>query len=234
MLPLKDTVRSRSFPLVTYALILANVLIFVFEASLSPRAFEAFLTSFGMVPRRLLDQPDAGQVVTVFTSMFLHGGWLHVISNMWALFIFGDNIEDRMGHFRFFVFYLICGMGAAAAHVLADPSSAVPVVGASGALSGVMGAYLLLFPRARVVALVPVFLLPWFVEVPAVVFIGLWFITQIFNGVLSLSGGAQVGAYGGVAWWAHVGGFLVGLVLAKAFARRYLYRQFSPDEHWPW
>ena len=233
MIPLKDTVRSRTVPLMNYALIALNVLIFVFEATLGPR-LDQFIMTFGMVPARLLVSFDAGQILTVLTSMFLHGGWLHVISNMWALFIFGDNIEDRMGHFRYLFFYLICGVAAAATQVLVDPSSQVAVVGASGAIAGIMGAYILLFARSRVVTLIPIFLLPWLVEVPAIVFIGFWFLTQLLNGVASLTAGASVGAYGGIAWWAHVGGFLAGFVLAKVFTRRADYHQFGRDEYWPW
>jgi membrane associated rhomboid family serine protease len=233
--PLRDTVRAREIPIVNYAIIALNVLIFLFEASLRPRALESFISSFGLVPRRFLLDFGLGQLITVFSSMFLHGGWVHLISNMWALYIFGDNIEDRMGHGRYLAFYLICGFAAAIAHVVVAPRSAVPVVGASGAISGVMGAYIVLFPLSRVITLVPgLFFLPWFVEVPALLFIGMWFLSQLFSGLVTLAVPGSFYTYGGVAWWAHVGGFLAGVILVRAFARRRRYRYWYLDEYWPW
>lgn len=231
MLPLRDTIRARDLPLMNWLLIAANLLIFFFESSLGPRQLNALLIQWGMVPARLWAHPGPGQILTIFSSMFLHGGWWHVISNVWVLYIFGDNVEDRMGHLRYLVFYLLCGVAAALGHAYISADSRVPTVGASGAISGVMGAYLLLFPGARVVTLVPAFILPWFVEVPALIFIGFWFVSQLFNGLFALA--ASVNTYGGVAWWAHVGGFVAGLVLVKVFQRR-RYRYFYPDEHWPW
>lgn len=233
MFPLRDTIRSRTFPVVNYLIIAVNVLVFVLESSMGPRRFELFISSFGMMPYRLLGHLSLAQLLTVFTSMFLHGGWFHVISNMWALYIFGDNIEDRVGHGRYLLFYLLCGVGAALAHIATDPSSTVPVVGASGAISGIMGAYIVLFPRSRIIALVPVLFLPWLIQIPAVVFVGIWFLSQLFNGLFSLAD-AAVGTYGGIAWWAHIGGFLVGFLLIKAFAKQQAYREFHPDEYWPW
>lgn len=232
MFPLRDTIRARTIPGVNYLIIVVNVLIFLLESSMGPRRFEQFIFSCGMVPYRLLGQLGFAQLLTIFTSMFLHGGWFHVISNMWALFIFGDNIEDRMGHGRYLLFYLLCGIGAAVTHVAVDPNSRVPVVGASGAISGIMGAYIVLFPHSRIITLLPVFILPWLMEVPALIFIGIWFLAQLFNGLFGLM--LPVGTYGGVAWWAHVGGFLVGLLLVKVFAKRQRYREFYPDEYWPW
>lgn len=220
MLPLRDTVRARDLPLMNWLIILANVLVFLFEASLSTRQLNALSRAYGLVPARFLAAPGAGQVGTIFSSMFLHGGWLHVISNMWVLYIFGDNVEDRMGHLRYLVFYLLAGLAAAAAHVLVNPASTVPTIGASGAISGIMGAYLLLFPRARVLTLIPAIFLPWFIEVPALVFIGFWFVSQLFSGLFALGAAGSVRTYGGVAWWAHVGGFLAGVLLVKIFERR--------------
>jgi len=233
MLPLRDTVRARDLPVMNWLLIAANVVIFLFEASLSTRQLNALTTTFGLVPARFLADPGPAQVWTVFTSMFLHGGWWHLISNMWVLYIFGDNVEDRMGHGRYLAFYLLGGLAAAAAHVLVSPDSVVPTIGASGAISAVMGAYLVLFPGARVLTLIPGFLLPWFIEVPALIFIGFWFVSQLFNGLFALGVSGPVDTYGGVAWWAHVGGFLAGLLTVKLFERRQ-YRHFHADEYWPW
>lgn len=220
MFPLRDTVRARRLPLVNWALIAANLLLFFFEASLAPRQLAAFTRAYGLVPARLLANLGLGQFLTMLTSMFLHGGWWHLIGNLWVLFIFGDNVEDRMGHGRYLLFYLLCGLVAGAAHILFNPLSRVPTVGASGAISGIMGAYLLLFPGARVLTFVPWFFLPWLVEVPALVFIGVWFVSQLFNGLFSLGATGAVQAYGGVAWWAHVGGFVAGLFLVRSFASR--------------
>lgn len=162
--------------------------------------------------------------------MFLHGGWLHFLSNMWVLYLFGDNVEDRMGPVRFLIFYLLCGLVAGWVHVLVNPTSQVPTFGASGAISGVMAAYLLLFPNAMVVTLIPIFIFPWFVPLPAVLFIALWYFTQLFEGVLSL---LEEVAFSGVAWWARVCGFLAGLLLAPLFVRR-PHRKRYADEYAPW
>ncbi|MFQ5408051.1 MAG: rhomboid family intramembrane serine protease [Anaerolineales bacterium] len=215
MIPLRDTVRSRSFPIVNWLLIGTNVLVFLFEKSLGPRAFELFVGAFGLVPAYLTSASPFAWI-TVFTSMFLHGGWLHLIANMWALYIFGDNVEDRMGHGRYLFFYLAAGVAGGLLQVATGPNSIVPMVGASGAIAGVLGAYLLLYPRARVVTLIPIFFLPWFVELPALLYLGFWFVSQFFGGVAAL--GAVAG--GGVAYWAHVGGFVAGLSLVHVFASR--------------
>jgi membrane associated rhomboid family serine protease len=151
---------------------------------------------------------------------------------MLALYIFGDNIEDRIGHVRYLVFYLICGIAAALVHIAFNTASVVPTIGASGAISGVLGAYLLLFPSARVITLVPVFFLPWFVEIPALFYLGFWFLSQLLNGALSIVVGAQ--EFGGVAWWAHAGGFITGLLLVGLFARRRFVRRAYADEYYPW
>jgi membrane associated rhomboid family serine protease len=224
MLPLRDTIRSRSFPLVNTALIAVNILVFLFEASLGT-GITRFIRLFGVVPARFLAHTDAVQIATLFTSMFLHGGWAHIISNMLALYIFGDNVEDRMGHLRYLLFYLLCGLVAGLAHIHFNPLARVPTVGASGAISGVLGAYLVLFPASRVITLVPFLFWPIFVEIPAVFYLGMWFISQLLNGTLALATAGVVQAYGGVAWWAHVGGFLAGVALVGLFARCRVRRQ---------
>ena len=183
-----------------------------------------------MTPARLGVDPDA--YWTVLTSMFLHGDWLHFVGNMWMLYLFGDNVEDRIGSVRYLVFYLVCGLAAEAAHIATDPTSPVPTLGASGAIAGVMGAYFLMFPTARVITLVPVFIIPFLFEIPAVFFLGLWFLTQLWSGTLSLVGPT---AYGGIAWWAHIGGFVAGVALVYLFRQpRKRRREYYADEYWPW
>jgi membrane associated rhomboid family serine protease len=165
--------------------------------------------------------------------MFLHGGWVHFLSNMWTLFIFGDNVEDRMGSGRFLLFYLLGGVLAGLAQAFVDPASRVPAIGASGAIAAVLGAYFLFFPGSRVITFVPVFFLPWFVEIPSFIYLGFWFISQLFSGVAALATVSGV-AGGGVAWWAHVGGFVAGLLLARPFAAGRRYRSWYPDEFFPY
>lgn len=230
MLPLKDTVRARGFPFVTAALIGANVLVFLIELRLPADVREALFWLLGVVPARLVAAPLPGEWLTLLTSQFLHAGWLHLLSNLLALYIFGDNVEDRLGHGRFLVFYLLCGVVAGLVHTWADPAATLPAVGASGAISGVLAAYVVLFPTARVVTLVPVFLIPWFVEVPALLWIGGWFVSQLLNGLLLIS--TEAASFGGVAWWAHVGGFVAGLVLVWPLRRPA--PRFHPDQYWPW
>ena len=231
MIPLKDTVRARSFPIVNWILIAANIFFFLIELSFGADA-ERMISAVGLIPARLLALPSPGQVLTIFTSMFLHGGWLHLISNLLALYIFGDNVEDRIGHRRYLVFYLVCGLIAALTHVVLNSTSRVPTIGASGAISGVLGAYFILYPRARVITLIPLFILPWFVEIPAVIYLGFWFLSQLFNGALSVVSNAQ--PIGGVAFWAHIGGFLAGVLLIRLFEQRRYIRRPYVDEYWPW
>ncbi|MCX7860496.1 rhomboid family intramembrane serine protease [Chloroflexus sp.] len=232
MLPLKDTIPSRSFPAVNWALLAANVVVFLLMAG-NNRLAEAWINELALVPARLLANPlDPTELLTIFTSMFMHGGWFHLFSNMLALYIFGDNVEDRMGSQRYLIFYLLCGVAAALTHVFFNPASPIPTVGASGALSGVLAAYLLFFPSSRVITLVPIFFLPWLVEIPAVVYLGLWFVSQLANGVFSIL--IDVQAMGGVAWWAHIGGFVAGLVLAPLFRQRRYVRRYYLDEYYPW
>jgi membrane associated rhomboid family serine protease len=239
MFPIRDTVRSRSFPIVNFGLIALNALIFFFEASLGPSGFENFINQFGVVPARLtLDNPLG--IVTLFSSMFLHGSWFHLISNMWTLYIFGDNVEDRMGSARYLVFYIFAGVISGLAHSIVtttfygglSPAAQIPTVGASGAIAGVLGAYFILYPSARVTTLVPLFILPWFIDIPAFVYLGFWFFSQLSSGLLSLG---AYGAFGGIAWWAHIGGFIIGLLLVRSFARRpKIVREWYADEYWPW
>lgn len=222
MIPLRDSNRSRHFPVMNWILIGINALVFFFELGLSNGELERFVNTFAMIPARL-DADPAGFGVTVFTSMFLHAGWVHVLSNLWVLYIFGDNVEDRMGPGAYLIFYLLGGVAAALLQTFIDPNSQVPVLGASGAIAGVLGAYIFLFPRARVVTLVPIFFFLSVIEVPAIIFLGFWFVTQLFSGLAAI--GAE--AAQGVAWWAHIGGFLVGLVLSPFFLRRQPPREVS-------
>jgi membrane associated rhomboid family serine protease len=220
MIPLRDVNPSRTVPVVTYLLIGLNAAAFLFELSLG-EDLPRLVGELGVVPARVgaaLGSPgsDPGAFTAFITSMFLHGGWLHLIGNMVFLHVFGDNIEDRFGHGRFVLFYLVAGAAAAAAQVLAEPSSEVPMVGASGAIAGVLGAYVILYPRARVLTLVPIFVFFQLIELPAVVFLGLWFLMQVGSGLLSLGVGADAG---GVAWWAHVGGFVAGALMLPAMKR---------------
>ena len=213
MIPLRDNIPSRTVPFVTYILIGANTLVFLLEIGMG-RDLPAFIHVFGMVPERVVGIATRAPelilwaIVPFFTSIFLHGGWLHLIGNMLFLYIFGDNVEGVMGHFRYLVFYLICGVAASLVHLISAPSSPVPTVGASGAIAGVLGAYFVLFPAARVVTLIPIFFFFQIVEIPAFIFLGFWFLLQFLIGSAALF--SSPGA-GGVAWWAHIGGFAAGV-----------------------
>src|SRR5271167_1051409 len=212
MIPLKDDNPTRTFPFINWALILVNVAVFLYQVQLPAHAAKAFLTANATVPMRI---PAflAGYLgfkmafYPMFTSMFLHGGFMHLLGNMLFLYVFGDNVEDYFGHIGYLFFYLFCGVGSGLVHVLFNLHSSLPAVGASGAISGVMGAYLLLYPRSRILTLVFVFLVP----IPAVFILGYWFLLQFAAGVSSLGAGAS----GGVAWWAHVGGFLMGMLVTS-------------------
>ncbi len=235
MFPIGDTVPRRQPPIAVWLLIFVNALVFLVELRMPPDTLQRLFYLFGIVPARYTN-PAWARVMGLppddfwpfLTNMFLHGGWLHILANMWTLWIFGDNVEDRMGHWRFVIFYLLCGLAADLVHIWANPDSTLPAFGASGAIAGVLGAYLFLFPRARVIAVVPLFIFPFFFELPAVVFLGIWFLTQVFSGTLSLAAGVA----GGVAWWAHVGGFGAGVLLHFLFVkRRGAYRRPSRDEY---
>ncbi len=216
MFPLRDTVRARSFPFVNYLIIGANVVVFIFEASLGQNGFNQVLTQYGLVPARL-SLANPASYLTLLSSVFLHGSWFHLISNMWTLFIFGDNVEDRMGHGGYIGFYLLTGVLAGITHTLFVAGSQVPTVGASGAIAGVLGAYFLLFPNGRVLTFIPIFFLPWLIEVPAFIYLGFWFFSQLSSGLMSLGHLGSGGSFSGIAWWAHIGGFVAGLVVVGAF-----------------
>jgi membrane associated rhomboid family serine protease len=215
MFPLYDTARSRIFPLVNLTLIVANILAFLYELQMGSEALNNFIFNWGLIPAHLISDPT-GSWKTIYTSMFLHGGWFHILSNMWVLFIFGDNIEARMGKMKYLIFYLLSGTAAGLLQTYILPSSQVPMIGASGAIAGVLGAYLVLFPRSRVASLVPIFFIFTIIEIPAVIFLIFWFLTQIYSGWFSLQGSGG----SGIAWWAHVGGFIFGLTMSFFFANR--------------
>jgi len=224
VIPLRDDIPARRTPVVTWALIAINVLVFLYEKSLPPRALEDLVFLRGLVPARYTDPGWAASAgfppdhyLSFLTCMFLHGSWLHVIGNMWSLWIFGDNVEDRMGPLRFLLFYVLCGLAAGVLHVVTNASSQVPTVGASGAIAGVLGAYFILFPHARVLTLVPLLFIPFFFELPAIVFLLIWFGLQLLQ---AWSGLGAEGMGGGVAWWAHVGGFAAGILLHRLFLDR--------------
>jgi len=224
LIPLRDENPSGSVPVVTRGLIAINCAAFLYELTLG-RELRTFVFEWGVVPLRLTlalrfgEEPLPAPALTLLTSMFLHGGWLHLIGNMWYLWIFGDNVEDRLGRIRYLFFYLAAGVTAGVIHSVANSSSRVPTVGASGAIAAVLGAYAVEFPRARVITLIPFFPFVQVVALPAMIVLGLWFVFQFFSGALSLAW-AGAGGGGGIAWWAHIGGFLFGAILMKALARR--------------
>ncbi|MGH9493722.1 MAG: rhomboid family intramembrane serine protease [Candidatus Sulfotelmatobacter sp.] len=216
MIPLKDITPRRSIPFVTLLLIAVNVIVFVYQIELPPAATDAFIKTYGLIPAKI-SLALAGRHYTMqqallplFTCMFLHGGILHILGNMWFLWIFGGNVEDRFGSLPYLAFYLVCGIGSGISQVLFSWGSNIPSIGASGAISGVLGAYIVFFPRSRILTLVPLFIIFFLWRIPAIIFIGLWFAMQFLSGVVSL-GQASLG---GVAWWAHVGGFLLGMLIA--------------------
>jgi hypothetical protein len=218
MIPLRDKNQSRTTPFINYLLIGSCVLVFLYELSLGENP-EGCFGRFAVVPRAVTyglrgQIPLVPACLPLLTSMFLHGGWLHLLGNMIYLYIFGDNVEDRLGHGRYLCFYLLCGVGSAAAQVWSSPASEIPILGASGAIAGVLGAYLLLYPRARILTIIPLVILFPVIEVPAYLFLGFWFVLQFIQA--SLSSGAEE-AGGGVAWWAHAGGFVAGVALLPLF-----------------
>ena len=234
MIPIRDNIPSRTYPIVTVSLIVANGLAFLFEMSLG-ESLGQFLLTYGLVPAKFFSLSGEirrnlpARFGPIFTSMFLHGGWFHIIGNMLYLWIFGDNVEDRMGHWKFLLFYLLCGVASAYAHLYTNTTSIVPTIGASGAVSGVMGAYMILYPRARIMMLVFVFFFVTVVAVPAVTFLFFWVLLQFISGMLT----SAIGQAGGVAWWAHIGGFACGVALVWLFRKRE-HRPLYPDEYKPW
>ncbi|GAC1430621.1 MAG: rhomboid family intramembrane serine protease [Terriglobales bacterium] len=227
MIPIRDDQPRFSTPYITYALVALNVVTFIFELSIgaqSHRALNAFIYAYGVVPdhftgalRGHIPLSNFGLFIPILTSMFLHASWLHILGNMWVLWIFGDNIEDYLGHFPYLIFYLVCGFAASITHIFLSFGSNVPSVGASGAIAGIMGAYFLLYPKARVLTLVP-FLVFFTVWLPAWVVLGYWFLTQFVSGATTIAFSSQTG--GGIAFWAHVGGFVAGIVMIKLFPQR--------------
>jgi membrane associated rhomboid family serine protease len=212
MIPLRDVIPSRTTPYITVTIIVLNALAWLFEVSLDPEVLNRFLTAYGVVPAYF-------SAPTLITSMFLHGSWMHIIGNMWYLWIFGDNVEDRLGHGRFIVFYLLCGIAAALGQVLMDPTSTLPTIGASGAIAGVMGAYFVLYPQSRVLTIITLIIFWEVVEVPAFVLLGFWFLMQLFSAG-SIAVTASSHGSGGVAFAAHVAGFLTGVAGVFVFRKR--------------
>ncbi|HEX7795918.1 MAG TPA: rhomboid family intramembrane serine protease [Vicinamibacterales bacterium] len=217
MIPLRDVIPSRTVPFLTISIIVVNALAWFYELGLPREELPVFLRQFGVVPAYF--SPP-----TLITSMFLHGSWSHVLGNMWYLWIFGDNVEDRMGHFRFLIFYLLCGIIAALGQIFIDPTSTLPTIGASGAIAGVMGAYFVLYPQSRVLTLIPLIIFWEIVELPAIFLLGFWFLMQLFSaGAIAATANSQMG---GVAFMAHVAGFLTGV------AGVFVFRKREPDTRW--
>ena len=235
MIPIRDTVPRRRAPVVTWSIIAVNVAVFINELSLPPEELQRFVFAFGLVPARLGHPEWASgfpldDYWPLVTSMFLHGGWAHIVGNMWALWIFGDNVEDRMGPWRYLAFYLLTGVAAGVTQWLTNAQSTIPTVGASGAIAGIFGAYLFMFPRARIIAIVPILFFPFFFEVPAVLYLAFWLASQLVGGTIASLAPSEIG---GVAWWAHVGGFATGALLHRLFLLRSRgppRRRFEPDE----
>lgn len=224
MIPISDELPSRRVPVITYGLIAINVVVFLFELMLGPNVDSLYMT-LGAVPARVTDpvnHPLAG--LTLFTSIFIHGGWAHLLGNMLYLWIFGDNVEDILGRVGYTIIYIAAGVAAGLMQIFVAPSSPVPAIGASGAIAGILAIYLVLFPRAPVRVLIPFFYMIRIVRMPAMIVLGMWFIIQLFNGVMSL--GTMSVATGGVAWFAHIGGFLSGLLVG--FVLRFLWRPPPP------
>lgn len=216
MIPIRDTIPSRNYPVVTTAIIGINLLVYLMQLSQGGGG-DRFVYIFGLVPARYSDPrlshyfTTGQQLFSLFSFMFLHGGFWHLLGNMWSLWIFGDNVEDRLGPLRYLVFYLACGLASGLSHLILNTGSNVPTIGASGAIAGVMGAYFILYPRAKILTLVPIIIIPLFFEIPAYFFLGFWFLLQFLNAT------AGHGTAGGIAWWAHIGGFIFGIIFLKLF-----------------
>ena len=222
MIPFRDNIPSRSFPVINIGIILTNVVVFFYELA-QGRHLDRFIMHYGVVPAAVFAWPETNLPIKVIalpflTSMFLHAGWLHLIGNMWYLWIFGDNVEDRLGHFAYLMFYLLSGFAAGIVHTIFNYNVRVPSIGASGAIAGVLGAYLVSYPFARVLTLVPVFFF-FVIEIPAIIVLGFWFVMQFLYGATALAV-PVANAGGGVAWWAHVGGFIAGMILVGLFPRK--------------
>jgi membrane associated rhomboid family serine protease len=216
MIPLRDTIQSKNYPIINSALIAANCLVFLLQLAQGDRVQE-FIVTYGLVPARYSVPAIAShftwaeQTLSLFSFMFVHGGFWHLLGNMWSLYIFGDNVEDRLGPVRYLLFYLLCGFASGLTHLFLNWHSQLPTVGASGAIAGVMGAYFILYPKSRILTFIPIFFLPYFIEIPAFFFLGVWFLFQFISAAATPAHG------GGIAWWAHIGGFVVGIIFLKLF-----------------
>jgi membrane associated rhomboid family serine protease len=215
MIPLRDTIRSKNYPVVNTTIIIINIVVFLVELSKGDQ-LRQFIFTYGLVPARYTvpsmaaDFTSGQQIFSLLSFMFIHGGFFHLLGNMWSLYIFGDNVEDRLGSFRYLLFYLLCGFASGIAHLVLNWHSQVPTIGASGAIAGVMGAYMISFPRSKILTLIPMFIFFPLVEVPAVFFLGVWFLFQFLNA-------ASTAGQGGIAWWAHIGGFIFGIIFLQLF-----------------
>jgi len=229
MIPIRDTQRAARFPIMNWLIIITNVLVFMVEYFSSADFSNLFVSAFALTPARV-DLSNPITLLPFLTHMFLHGSWYHLISNMWFLMIFGDNIEDRLGSLRYLLFYMLGGISAALLQYFFEPSLSVPTLGASGAIAAVMGAYFVLFPASRVVTLIPILFFGGLIRLPAILYLGIWFVMQIFSGFSSFVIGS--GTAGGVAWWAHVGGFVFGLIFIKVFAKK-SYASYPDNRQYP-
>ncbi|MFZ2632162.1 MAG: rhomboid family intramembrane serine protease [Desulfosalsimonadaceae bacterium] len=211
MIPIRDTVTSKNYPVVNTVLIGINVVVFLVQIS-QGSGFERFVFTYGLIPARFFSPHHfIPSLFSLLSFMFLHGGFLHLIGNMWSLYIFGDNVEDRLGSLNYLIFYLLAGLTSGLCHLVLNLYSTVPTIGASGAVAGVMGAYFILYPHSKILTLIPIIIIPWFVEIPAIFFLGLWFVMQLMNAY------ASSGLATGIAWWAHIGGFVFGILWLKVF-----------------
>lgn len=216
MIPIRDTIPSKNYPIINNTLIGVSILVYLIKLT-QGAGINQFIITYGLVPARY-SNPELGayfsfgqQALALFSFMFIHGSFWHILGNMWFLYIFGDNIEDRLGHFRYLVFYLLCGWASGLFHLFTNWHSQIPTIGASGAIAGIMGAYLILYPGSRILTLIPLFFIPYFIEIPAVFFLGIWFMLQLFSAVATKANSS------GIAWWAHIGGFIAGILFLRLF-----------------
>lgn len=217
MIPLKDTIPSRHWPIMTWLIIISNLCVFLYQQSLDPLAYRLLNDEFGLIPLRFFQNEISAfqELIPFLSHLFLHAGWMHLIGNMWALWLFGDNVEDLMGPLRFLLFYLCTGIAAGLVHIFADPALPIPTIGASGAIAGIMGAYFILFPSSRIVTIIPLFFIPLFVEIPALIYLAFWLLSQVY----SVLANRQLGTVSNIAWSAHIGGFIAGIILHRFFFR---------------
>ena len=217
MIPLRDTIPSRHWPVMTWLIIISNLFIFLYQQSLDPSAYYLLNSEFGLIPLRFFKNGISGfqEFIPFLSHLFLHAGWMHLIGNMWALWLFGDNVEDLMGPLRFLLFYICTGIAAGLVHIFAEPGLSIPTIGASGAIAGVMGAYFILFPLSRIVTIIPLFFIPLFVKIPAVIYLAFWLLSQVYSVLAS----RQLGTVSNIAWSAHIGGFIAGIILHRFFFR---------------